>query len=268
MIKMIVFDMDGTILNNEGNLSNNTIEYLKLLKNEGYIIIFASGRPFMSLLKSANLLDFDFPLISENGAYLSTPSCDIEKSFASICINDFLNIFKFSKEHIVSSFYSVKNEIFIYNRLDKLETFYNITESTVVHNGPFDNIDNLKEPNGVIFIVKTEFKDLFENYIKTNFYDRLNLRCAGFDIKNAVYELSSSSSNKSIAVNFLLDHYNLLNEQMICFGDGENDIDMLKMSINSVAMKNASDNVKSCSNFITDFTNDEDGAILFLKKFL
>lgn len=60
---------------------------------------------------------------------------------------------------------------------------------------------------------------------------------------------------------------NIQNDNIICFGDGLNDIDMLKKTGVGVAMSNALEEVKNASNFVT-LSNDEDGVIEFLKEYL
>ena len=72
MKKMIVCDLDGTLLNNDNEIPKNTIEYLNNLINKNFIIVLASGRPYRGMLKYANHFPSSTPLISENGAYIGS----------------------------------------------------------------------------------------------------------------------------------------------------------------------------------------------------
>ena len=66
----------------------------------------------------------------------------------------------------------------------------------------------------------------------------------------------------------LLKYYNKTNEDLIFFGDGENDKELLEFAGIGVAMKNAADDVKEVADQVTEFDNDNDGAIKHLLKML
>lgn len=71
-----------------------------------------------------------------------------------------------------------------------------------------------------------------------------------------------------MSISKLANLLSIPNEKIIAFGDGLNDIDMLKNCGIGVAMKNALFEVKEVSDYITSKTNEEDGVIDFLEKFL
>ena len=68
MKKMIVVDLDGTLLNENKQVSENSIRYLKKLKEEGYVITIATGRIFTSILKATNNALFANYIITDTGA--------------------------------------------------------------------------------------------------------------------------------------------------------------------------------------------------------
>ena len=67
---LIALDMDGTLLNKQHVISTETIQYLKELKNQGHIIVIASGRPVRGIMPFYNELELDTPIICYNGAYV------------------------------------------------------------------------------------------------------------------------------------------------------------------------------------------------------
>ncbi|HBL8261494.1 TPA: HAD-IIB family hydrolase, partial [Listeria monocytogenes] len=80
-------------------------------------------------------------------------------------------------------------------------------------------------------------------------------------------EILPKDMDKKYAVKNLAAHLNIKPENVITFGDGENDIGMLEVAGAGVAMENASELVKKSADFVTT-ANDADGIYYFLKKHL
>ncbi|MFU0825856.1 MAG: hypothetical protein ACFWTK_12930 [Clostridium sp.] len=73
--------------------------------------------------------------------------------------------------------------------------------------------------------------------------------------------------SKGNAVKILAEFYGLKREEVICIGDGENDLSMIKYAGLGIAMGNAPDYVKKEADYITE-TNDEDGVAKAIEKFI
>ena len=77
-LKLIVFDLDGTLLNKYGEIGEKTIEYVGILKSMGVRFTFATGRLHNAIKEYAHELDLKTPLISLDGAMIkSYPSNEI-----------------------------------------------------------------------------------------------------------------------------------------------------------------------------------------------
>ena len=85
MVKMIVVDLDGTILNSNRKISALTKNYLKELKNKGYIITIATGRIYASALKAADGCDFASYIISDTG------SCVYDRNKSDVVFSNYIN---------------------------------------------------------------------------------------------------------------------------------------------------------------------------------
>ena len=77
-------------------------------------------------------------------------------------------------------------------------------------------------------------------------------------------EIGHPAGDKGIAVLELAEHLQVRNEQIMAIGDNGNDISLLKCAGTSVAMGNASDEIKAIADFIT-IANDEDGAAIVIE---
>src|SRR5690625_4643308 len=80
--KLVVLDMDGTLLNGENIVSEANKEIILQLSQQGVKFILASGRPYESLVPYAKDLRTDLPIISANGALVKAPDNE-EVYFAS-----------------------------------------------------------------------------------------------------------------------------------------------------------------------------------------
>ena len=78
----------------------------------------------------------------------------------------------------------------------------------------------------------------------------------------------ANESSKFNGIKKLSDYLNINVKDIIAFGDGLNDIDMVNNSGYGVALKNALEEVKLVSDDITEFDNDHDGVVNYLKEFI
>ena len=81
-----------------------------------------------------------------------------------------------------------------------------------------------------------------------------------------IVEVTANNVNKATAINSILDEWKFDKNEIIAFGDSNNDLEMLDYVGVGVAMGNASDNVKNQSNYVT-LDNDSDGIYYALKHF-
>lgn len=267
-MKMIVIDLDGTLLDNNNNIKENTIKYLNDLINKNYIIVLASARAHRNIIEYASNFPENMPLISENGAQINSLDNSIKYNLSNIKKEEFLRLFIDNKNIIKNGFFSVLNNIYIYNRIKKLEPFYNINSNTNIIEASYETINIPSEITCITLVINSQDKENFEQYLNNNLKNIINYKLLGFDSKNAIYELSGKLVNKAFAVKLLIEKYNIDYNNLVVFGDGDNDIEMLKLTNNSIAMLNASNNLKKVAKYITKYDNDHEGVYHFLKEYI
>lgn len=261
MYKLIVLDLDGTLLDNNHNISPATINYLNNLIERGYKIIFASGRPFRSISLYAKDLVRPILIISDNGAFIGYSDNETFNNQNSFSKEEFTLLFKDNKDIINNAWYSVGNNIYIYNRIPKLEAMYHIDNKTNVIEGAYDDED-IEVPMSVMFVVNTVYKERFENYI--NDLSNIKYRNIGSDKKNSVYEISQSKLDKVLALMKILSFYHIDPKEVIAIGDGDNDLGMLEFAGLGVGMKNSSSIIRQNIKTITKYDNNHEGVYKFL----
>lgn len=262
LTKMIVLDLDGTILDNNGKISKATKEYLNLLKSKGYIITVATGRIHTSALNATEGLSFANYVISSQGSYIY--DMINKKVVSKNSINNKI-VKKILENYADNSHYTqIYSEKIIYKYTDDSITDCSYRKIT-------------KDKGYILDVCKDVF--LISIVMKNNaevmkVYEELSKDSEQLDV---ILMQNSFSNKKWIDViprgcskyNAIkeLNSYSLINEQdIIAFGDGLNDIEMLKKCGKGIALKNALYEVKEVADEITRYDNNHDGVIDYLKR--
>lgn len=274
-IKLICIDMDGTLLNSNHEISERNKEALRQAKKLGVNIAITTGRLFGSARYYSNLIGIEnTPVIASNGAYIKTNYEDIPILENSIPKEIAIEIYKIIKKH---------NLKINFNSWDTL-----MREDEVPDDHAYTIMNKqLPEDKKVKFIINSDFISAIENFdgkilkgivierenldnlwaakdeLKEIFGDKLHVVSSGTDN----IEIMIGTTSKGNAVAHLADILNVNAEEVMCIGDSENDISMLKFAGIGVAMGNGLQMVKDIADYITD-TNDNDGVAKAVEHFV
>ena len=228
--KIIAFDIDGTLARNSSIPSLYTINEITRLINEGYHITLSTGRNIVSSINIYNSCNMKDLCVLCNGAMVYDPINNKKITNVTIPLNVVYELIE-NKELI--------------NYIDDL--LIEIDFDTYALTG---NVwPNAKYQENVAKIINTSKDYHYRYWFKQGEFYNLH-----FSKKEGMEEL--------------LKYYNKTNEDLIFFGDGENDKELLEFAGIGVAMKNASDDVKEVADQVSEFDNDNDGAIKHLLKML
>ncbi len=252
MIKMIITDLDNTLLRSDKSISEYTISILKRYQEKGVIITFATAR---STQAAARFLDQFTPdiFIGYGGAIAFAGEeiisrFDIPADISSQLINECL------QESEISCIHAINESVAYTNRIDSSNT-----DSS--HYSYFDfsldsNISYLK-----ISLVTTD-PHIVES-IALNYPMLDMLRYTGENL----YKFANRNAVKWNAVKAVAKHYNIDTDMVVAFGDDKNDLEMIKNCGFGVAVENAIEEVKSAAKYICD-NNDNDGVAKWLDESL
>jgi Cof subfamily protein (haloacid dehalogenase superfamily) len=273
-IKLLTIDLDGTLLNSEGKISKEDKIALRKFSEEGGIVVLASGRMTDCVSIYSDILEIDTPLIVYNGAMVRLR----KKEKRKIIYHNPVPL-KYSR-FIID--YCLKNRFFLnfyyhdvlYAQDDPLLKRYAEIYSNQT-GAKYNFINDLrimrdKKPTKLILITDAKSEDIERTrdyqyeYFKKIFANSLNI------VKtNPEYlEFMKRSVNKGKGLYAIAKHYGIKRNQIIAFGDGENDIEMLLFAGISVAPKNAKESVKKIAKIVSDYTNNQSYISKFLKDFL
>ena len=264
---LIGIDLDGTLLNKKSRLSFSTISYLKKISKQGHIIVLCTGRPLRAMLPYYKILKLNTPVICYNGGRVFNPNDknfpSITHSFSKADIKDIINTIGLDK--IDNIMCEVDDKAWVYNHDEKIEEILWHNNISLIY-GDLNNTLNENPITFLIFSTNKECKKILSKHIKES-YPNLKYRFWNGYLEN-FSEIFDKHISKYNALKKVAQYYSIPLKNIITFGDGENDIDMISKANYGFAMKNAADNIKKKAKYITTKDNDNDGVIFELKKIL
>lgn len=258
---LIMLDLDGTLLDNQSKITTKTKTYIKSLKDKGHQIVLITGRPYRGCIDYYNELNLDAPLVCDNGASIYGMG-HFPNIFHRIPKTLLDEIYQFSKDHIETAFYSVDDDLYAIKPQLRLSFYFHLNKDSKIIKKPYDELDVLAPL--LMIVIKKPFDQTFEKFIASK--EILALRSWGSDKKNAIYEVYLKGIHKGNALNEVKQALGV--KEVIAFGDGDNDVELLSNACLGIAMRNASDSVILASDQQTTYTNNEDGVIKHLKTII
>lgn len=255
MVKAVFFDIDGTLLSfNTHRVPQSTIEAIKLLRQQDIKIFVATGRAHMQIV---NLDEIEFDgYISLNGAYcFSKDEKVIHKQV--IAQEDIEALVAYQQTHPFPCSIVTENEIFMNFMDERVEAMLKLVE---VAPNPIKAIEEALHQE-VLQIVAYFDKEEEERMLK-----HVLKNCDATRWHPLFTDVIAKGTSKAAGIDKVMEYYGLQLSEAMSFGDGGNDIPMLKHTPISVAMGNAIDEVKQHATYITD-TVDNDGVWKALKHF-
>ena len=266
MKRLIVLDLDNTLLNSKGEVSPYSKMCLNKYEELGNMVVLTSQRNYGEMNSLHRQLGLKSPIISEGGSELHFFNENIKDIVMSIDIKTFKDIFKENEQYIKSAFYHYKTSLYLHKRMDVLMPLYGINSMTHIHENNYLEMD-LESPNMVFTVVDINHKDDFLNNMK-KYSEYIQLTPLGQDLTVALFYMNIKNVNKAYAVLELLLHVDFTEKDLIVVGDSLKDVEMLSLNGDTCAMCNGEKEAKEAAKEISEFDNDNDGAVKYVNKIL
>jgi Cof subfamily protein (haloacid dehalogenase superfamily) len=262
--KLIAVDVDGTLLNSDGNISEVTKKAVKLGIEKGLIFTISTGRPIQGvepLIKKLEL-DCDLPFITYNGAMVvlgKSREILYDQRLSSI---DAYQIMSLGKKYDVTIAVWKDNKLYIseinersakYKEIAKVEPLLIKDENEIIKDGV----------TKILWYGETEQIQVLEKEVGKYLSSNINIHTS----RPMFLEFVDKNASKAIAMEKIGEHFGINQSEMIAVGDGSNDLSMIEYAGLGVAMANAKQSVKDMADFIT-LSNDEDGVAHVINKFV
>ena len=264
---LIALDLDGTLLSDWQTISETTINYLLELKKQGHTLVIATGRPFRSSEKFYNELELNTPIINYNGGLVTNKydptfipySLTVKKEYV-------IDIFEKNRIAIKNAFGEIDDDIYLYEDTEDVRPLIHFFNGAKLFVGDF-NETLTGDTNGFLIIAKDNEAEIIEEYVKNHYQGKVLARNWGHHY-NFIIELYTPETNKGAGLKYVAESLGFKKEDVIAFGDAHNDIEMLQCAGTGVAMINSQEVLKEHADYITKYSNTEDGIVHFLKEFL
>jgi len=260
MIKAIMLDLDGTLLSSDHRISDIDKEVLKKLKEKGIKIFLATGRSYDSMKKYHEELNLTTPAICYNGAKIIYPN-EVQKEYPvkESSLKILIDIAREYKTHL--NIY--QDEIWFSENIKNKETDIYIGISGLEpEQKDFDLLDKVFSTK-VLYIGENEKLLKIEKDIKNRLGDSVHTTFS----RPFFLEILDKDVNKGTAMKNIMAEEKIPLSQVIAFGDGLNDKEMLESAGIGVAMDGAFDELKEVADYVT-LSSDKSGVGEFLKKYL
>ena len=257
MYKAVFIDMDGTLLKKDHTVSEVNKNAIQRLLDNGVLVVPISARPLHGLLHiTQQVLPDSMPVVSLNGGYIYHHSEIIFQ--ANISLPEVTTIHAELLLYDVSVMYYSQMKWFATQSTDAIIKEQRIT-NVAIQIQPIEqivaswNAENTG-PNKILIVGDKDLVIEVEQKLKSLYQGKLNV----FKSQSSYLELMHLQASKTKAIQFLMNQYGILREEVIAIGDNYNDKEMIEYAGVGVAMGNAPEEIKMVADYVTD-TNNNDG---------
>lgn len=276
MLKLLAIDLDGTLLNSYGDISNENKEAIKYALNKGVEVVLASGRDPLTMQKISRELGIENYLIAGNGAsvYDIKAQKNIYENF--IDTNKALKIIKMCKEN--SIFFNLYTDKGIITESLNFNVKVFNSENNHKASEKQTNIEIVKDiyeyaqnnPLNILkIIICDDSKIIFNNIsqklkqikgievLDVAHMSRKIIRVGTEEVEIEYYytEVSSKDVDKWNAIEYLINTLQIKKEEVMAIGDNINDKKMVQNSAVGVAIGKSALAIKNIGDFITEDNN-------------
>ncbi len=256
-VKMVVTDMDGTLLNSNHQVSSKFFEIFEHLKKQNILFVAASGRPYYSITEKLQTIKEHITIVAENGGLV----LQNDKLLLSNALSHQKLTHLFGLVTTIENahpLFCTRHKAYIKRTSGDLVNLFSeyYSNYTII-----DSIEEIKDDVIKIALYHSTNSEAniypFVKHLDTEF----NVVVSG----NHWVDISDAISNKGHAIEFLQKIHNINPSETMAFGDYNNDFEMLQRATYSYAMANAHDAIKAIANYETK-SNDEFGVEYVLEQ--
>ena len=288
MYKLVAVDLDGTLLNSYGEISDYSKKIIKKLIDSGIYVIIASGRPIDSIKTISNEIGCDKYFIGGNGAVIY----DLKKNeiiyenymskqkvleIIKKCEENSINYNIYTDKVILAK--SLKYNVLYYYKENLKKEEHKKTHINIIEN-MYEYVKNMKDEKLLKITICDESKFIFNSIMKkikniigvevleVSHISRKLIKQGTEEIPIEYYytEISSSNVDKWDAIQYLMGKLNIKQEEVIAIGDNINDKKMIENAGLGIAMNGSTQEIIRVSNDIAQ-SNNKDGVAKILQKY-
>lgn len=288
MYKLVAVDLDGTMLNQYGIVTQNTKDTIKRVIEKGIDVIIASGRPIDSIKTIAKEIGSEKYFIAGNGALIyDIPKEQIiyDKQLSKqkvleimkICEENSISYNLYTKETILAK--ALKYNVLYYQKENLKKQENEQTKISIIKN-LYEYVEKNEENKYLKITICDENKSIFQSIIKklrkvdeievldVSHMSRKTIKQGTEEINIEYYytEITSKNVDKWEAIKYLSQKLGINPEEIIAIGDNINDKKMIEEAGMGIAMGGSTPVITQIADYITE-SNEEEGVAKALEKF-
>ena len=264
MVNVIAVDMDGTFLNSNNDYNREYFDDLfEIMSQKGIEFVVASGNQYAQLRSFFPKQWRKMTFVSENGALIFKNDHLIKKKVINRkLVKEILDLLEDSPMEVSVILCGIKGAYLLKEENEDFKAFagqyyYELAE--------LDSFDNLPEDDFVKFALQVKDEEAFEIIAAIN--EKSDAKISAVYSGHGSVDLVGNTSNKGSALEFLLKDWKVTSENLLAFGESNNDLEMLHLAGLSYAMENGTDAVLRTAEYIAP-SNDEEGVLSIIEKLI
>ena len=251
--RLAAFDLDGTLLNSNHEVSGENLKALHQLIANEILVILVSGRMHQSMKPISDLIGLKNPIISYNGGMVKHAVTDNVLYHKPILAEDADAIIRDCKEQDLHLNFCLNDELYVANR-NKWSALYKVrTGVSATAVGDLEKLSGEK-PTKLLIIHPPEKLPALLAQFKSAYSGKLYVT----QTQPEYIEFMNPDVSKGRALTALLERLNIPINETVAFGDSYNDESLIKTAGFGIAMRNGVQQIRDCADYITS-SNNENG---------
>lgn len=254
MIKAIFFDIDGTLVSfNTHTIPQSTLEAVKEVRKKGIKVFIATGRP-MPFINNLGTLEYD-GIMSVNGANIMLKD-GTNILHKPVDKSDVERMVKYQSSTPLPVAYATNDEAFVTHYNESFHEVFELLDLDTPQVLPAEEALKMDIIQVIAFFTEAEEPFIMDNILT---------HCDAQRWHPSFADCIAKGNNKATGIDAVCRYLGIDISETMAFGDGGNDMQMLRHAGIGIAMGNASDEVKSCAKMVTE-TVDNDGIARILRQ--
>ncbi len=245
MIKLVVTDVDGTLLDENSQLPDLNKEAVYECLSRGIRVILATGKSIFAIKYLIETLQLKLPQITLNGAVVVDSSYNILKA-VRIGSKYFYDIIKTIKDKNYKPLAALANGLIYYDEYDP-----NFRVFEEVHE-PLYKVEKLEKneyANECVSVsVAIKETDPLDSFLRKKYEQKLQVVRSG----EYFFDILRKEANKGDALSYICNKLDISKKEVAVIGDSPNDLSMFKFAGLRIAVKNSFPEVLKTADYITD----------------
>ncbi|TCZ78289.1 HAD family phosphatase [Paenibacillus albiflavus] len=263
--KMIVLDLDDTLLQDDHTISPRTKQALMKAQEAGVKVVLASGRPTFGMVEVAQELELEKYgsfILSYNGAKITNCKTGEELFSSTLSVETVHELYEISQQEGILIQTYVGDDIVTETDNEFTDIEGVITGMRIVIVDSF--VQAVQEPVvKCLMLANPEQLVVIEKKLQQQLAGRMSVMRS----KPFFLEFTEAGVDKGTSLHQLALKLGIKQEEVIAMGDSYNDLAMIQYAGLGVAMGNAPDDIKQIANYVTD-TNKNDGVAKVVEQFV